>query len=344
MARSPRNSAGGGRRRLAGRVTRQGRPWQARAARPPSGAAGLQAPPARRDTGRRRRQGRISAAGAVSRPRASRACNGGRSAPPRRGGIRVGGGVAPPPPRPRERQCRQALRQPPPARRSSRRRRLADLARPARARLRRLDLDPAQVKRILVTHGHGDHSGGAAFLKRRHGAQMAMSGRDWTMLETGLEFDVPPRGARRSARSWWATAASSAWATRRRRRWPCRATAPAPSPCCSTCGRTGGSIAAGCRAARPSVPAGGRTACAADRKRHRRHPPGEGRGGAADRDGAPVQPLRLRRGRRDAAADAGCDRGLRAGDGSRLEGVTADRGGRRPPAPPTRGQATPGPA
>ena len=60
--------------------------------------------------------------------------------------------------------------------------------------LRRLGLDPAQVKRIVVTHGHGDHYGGATWLKQRHGAQVAMSGADWRMLETELEFDVPQWG------------------------------------------------------------------------------------------------------------------------------------------------------
>ncbi|WP_270934500.1 MBL fold metallo-hydrolase, partial [Falsiroseomonas oryzae] len=60
--------------------------------------------------------------------------------------------------------------------------------------LRRLGLDPAQVKRVVVTHGHGDHYGGATWLKQRHGAQVAMSGADWRMLETELEFDVPQWG------------------------------------------------------------------------------------------------------------------------------------------------------
>jgi metallo-beta-lactamase class B len=60
--------------------------------------------------------------------------------------------------------------------------------------LRRLNLDPAQVRHIVVTHGHGDHYGGATWLKQRHGAAVAMSEADWHMLETGLEFDVPQWG------------------------------------------------------------------------------------------------------------------------------------------------------
>ena len=60
--------------------------------------------------------------------------------------------------------------------------------------LRQLGLDPAQVKRIVVTHGHGDHYGGATWLKQRTGAPVILSGTDWRMMETELEFDVPQWG------------------------------------------------------------------------------------------------------------------------------------------------------
>jgi metallo-beta-lactamase class B len=62
------------------------------------------------------------------------------------------------------------------------------------AGLRRLGLDPAQVKLVVVTHGHGDHYGGAGYLTRRYGARVVMSEADWTMMETGLEFDRPDWG------------------------------------------------------------------------------------------------------------------------------------------------------
>ena len=60
--------------------------------------------------------------------------------------------------------------------------------------LRQLSLDPAGIRRIVVTHGHGDHYGGATWLKERHGASVAMSEPDWRMMETGLEFDAPQWG------------------------------------------------------------------------------------------------------------------------------------------------------
>lgn len=60
--------------------------------------------------------------------------------------------------------------------------------------LRQLNLDPARIRMVVITHGHGDHYGGAAFLKSRHNAQVVMSGADWHMTETQLEFDVPEWG------------------------------------------------------------------------------------------------------------------------------------------------------
>ena len=55
--------------------------------------------------------------------------------------------------------------------------------------MRRLGLDPAQIRWILVTHGHGDHYGGAQMLADRYGAHVVASEIDWQMMENGLEFD-----------------------------------------------------------------------------------------------------------------------------------------------------------
>jgi len=55
--------------------------------------------------------------------------------------------------------------------------------------MRRLGLDPAQIRYVLVTHGHGDHYGGAQMIAKRYGARIVASEIDWQMMETGLEFD-----------------------------------------------------------------------------------------------------------------------------------------------------------
>ncbi len=55
--------------------------------------------------------------------------------------------------------------------------------------MRRLGLDPAQIRYVLVTHGHGDHYGGAQMIADRYGARVVASEIDWKMMETGLEFD-----------------------------------------------------------------------------------------------------------------------------------------------------------
>lgn len=63
--------------------------------------------------------------------------------------------------------------------------------------LRQLGLDPARIKDIVVTHGHGDHYGGVSYLVGRYRPRVVMSDADWTMTATNLEFrsaywDAPP--------------------------------------------------------------------------------------------------------------------------------------------------------
>jgi metallo-beta-lactamase class B len=48
--------------------------------------------------------------------------------------------------------------------------------------LRKLGLDPADVKLVLLAHGHADHFGGAAYFQRR-GARVALSAADWDLIE-----------------------------------------------------------------------------------------------------------------------------------------------------------------
>ena len=53
--------------------------------------------------------------------------------------------------------------------------------------MRQLGLDPNDVKYVLVTHGHFDHAGGAAFFQDRFGAQVVMAEEDWILVEQDAE-------------------------------------------------------------------------------------------------------------------------------------------------------------
>ncbi|HZT76585.1 MAG TPA: MBL fold metallo-hydrolase [Vicinamibacterales bacterium] len=49
--------------------------------------------------------------------------------------------------------------------------------------LKKLGLDPAQIKYVIVSHGHSDHSGGARYLQDRFNAHVLLSGADWDLLD-----------------------------------------------------------------------------------------------------------------------------------------------------------------
>jgi metallo-beta-lactamase class B len=49
--------------------------------------------------------------------------------------------------------------------------------------LRKLGLDPADIKYVVVSHAHGDHYGGAAYLKEKFNPRVVMSEIDWTALD-----------------------------------------------------------------------------------------------------------------------------------------------------------------
>jgi metallo-beta-lactamase class B len=60
--------------------------------------------------------------------------------------------------------------------------------------LRKLALDPAQVKYVLITHAHTDHFGGAQYLADKLRAQLVMSETDWNFLATQQPSTNPNRG------------------------------------------------------------------------------------------------------------------------------------------------------
>ncbi|MEP7314429.1 MAG: MBL fold metallo-hydrolase [Pseudomonadota bacterium] len=48
--------------------------------------------------------------------------------------------------------------------------------------LRKLGMDPKQIRYVIISHAHGDHSGGAGILQK-HGARVVMSAADWDLYE-----------------------------------------------------------------------------------------------------------------------------------------------------------------
>src|SRR5689334_19310118 len=50
--------------------------------------------------------------------------------------------------------------------------------------LRKLGIDPAEIRYVIISHAHGDHSGGAGILQRL-GAHVVMSEADWQLYEKG---------------------------------------------------------------------------------------------------------------------------------------------------------------
>ena len=49
--------------------------------------------------------------------------------------------------------------------------------------LKTLGLDPAQIKYVVVSHGHGDHAAGAKLLQDRFGSRLVMSAADYDLMD-----------------------------------------------------------------------------------------------------------------------------------------------------------------
>jgi metallo-beta-lactamase class B len=50
------------------------------------------------------------------------------------------------------------------------------------AGLRKVGLDPANVKYVLVGHGHCDHFGGASYFQEKYGAKVGLTALDWDVM------------------------------------------------------------------------------------------------------------------------------------------------------------------
>lgn len=62
--------------------------------------------------------------------------------------------------------------------------------------LRKIGLNPANVKYIIVGHGHFDHFGGAPYFQNKYGTRVAMSGVDWDLIERPNPNANPAQAAR----------------------------------------------------------------------------------------------------------------------------------------------------
>jgi metallo-beta-lactamase class B len=49
--------------------------------------------------------------------------------------------------------------------------------------MKRLGLNPKDIKYVLISHAHGDHIGGAELLQKQYGARIVMGGPDWNLVE-----------------------------------------------------------------------------------------------------------------------------------------------------------------
>jgi metallo-beta-lactamase class B len=52
--------------------------------------------------------------------------------------------------------------------------------------LKKLGLDPAKVKYVIISHAHGDHVGGAKLMQDRFGSHIVMGGPDWDSIEQSV--------------------------------------------------------------------------------------------------------------------------------------------------------------
>lgn len=59
--------------------------------------------------------------------------------------------------------------------------------------MKKLGLDPANIKYAIVTHPHPDHDGGAKFLQDTYGTKVIMSPADWDVLDKRTNGTKPKR-------------------------------------------------------------------------------------------------------------------------------------------------------
>ena len=58
--------------------------------------------------------------------------------------------------------------------------------------LKKLGLDPARIKYVVISHAHGDHFGGSPYLKEHFGARVLASEASWREMEQIKSANAPP--------------------------------------------------------------------------------------------------------------------------------------------------------
>ncbi|MDA1185691.1 MAG: MBL fold metallo-hydrolase [Acidobacteria bacterium] len=58
--------------------------------------------------------------------------------------------------------------------------------------LQKVDLDPAQIKYLIIGHGHNDHTGGGKYIQDTYGPTVIMGGPDWDTHLASTRADRPP--------------------------------------------------------------------------------------------------------------------------------------------------------
>lgn len=59
--------------------------------------------------------------------------------------------------------------------------------------LKKLGFDPADIEFVFISHGHGDHHGGAKYLQDEFGARIIMGAADWDLVSRNTRTPAPRR-------------------------------------------------------------------------------------------------------------------------------------------------------